>query len=224
MDNLTPYFSDEEYTQLMLHIQGRLDELEQLPYPQVKDAMLDLLGSIDMMHREAFVRMLLLIQQETPNLLERLQKDTVIHSVLSLYEFIPSEALEASATPAGNATFIPLDQIDISPSIREPIWIPGGNIADLPPGSFRSQKFEDVDVLLCNVAGKIFALHNACLHSILPLSAGQFEGHTIICPWHGCRYDVRTGEIQDDSGLKLESYPVAVDEQGRISVGFNIPK
>jgi nitrite reductase/ring-hydroxylating ferredoxin subunit len=225
MDNLTPFFTDEEYTtQLMPHIQARLDELEQLPFPQVKDAMLDLLGSIDMMHREAFVRLLLLIQQESPPLLERLQTDTVIHSVLSLYEFIPSDEVEIAATPAGNNTFIPLDQIGVSPSIKEPIWIPGGNIADLPPGTFRSQKFEDVDVLLCNVAGEIFALHNACLHSILPLSSGRLEGHTVICPWHGCRYDVRTGEIEGGSGLKLDSYPVAVDEQGRLSVGFNIPK
>lgn len=224
MENLTPYFSDDDYAQLTLHIQARLDELEQLPHPQVKEAMLDLLGSIDMMHREAFVRLLLLIQKESPQLLQKLQDDTIIHSVLSLYEFIPSEESENPTVPAENAIFIPIDQIDISPSIKEPIWIPGGNIADLPAGSFRSQKFEDVDVLLCNVDGEIFALHNACLDSILPLSSGRLEGHTIICPWHGCRYDVRTGEIQNGSGLKLATYPVAIDEQGRFSVGFNIPK
>jgi len=105
-----------------------------------------------------------------------------------------------------------------------PVWIPGGYLDDLPPGTMRSQKFEDVDVLLGNVNGEIFALRNACLDSILPLSAGQLDGPLLICPWHGCQYDVRTGEIQNGSRRKLETFPVMVGENGRFSVGFNIPE
>jgi len=225
MENLVPYFSDDDYVQLTLHIQERLDELEGLPHPQVKESMLDLLGSIDMMHREAFLRILIFIQEECPELVAKLQNDNIVHSVLSLYEFFPAEeSPEISSPQTGNSTFIPIDQIGVSPSIKQPVWIPGGNVADLPPGTFKAQKFEDVDLLLCNVDGQIFALHNACLDSILPLSSGKLEGHILICPWHDCRYDVRTGEIQNGSGLRLETYPVSVDERGRFSVGFNIPK
>lgn len=219
MDNLTPYFSDDDYESLALHIQDLLDNLEQLPHPKVKEDMLDLLGSIDMMHREALVRMLLLVQRHAPQMMPRLEQDFVISSVLSLYEL-----LAEPSPPSQNVTFIPIDQIGVSPVIKEPIWIPGGQVADLPPGAFRAQKFEDVDILLCNVDDKIFALRNACLDSILPLSSGQLEEHVLICPWHGCRYDVRTGEIQNGSGLKLETFPVSVDEKGRFNVGFNIPK
>ena len=224
MDNLSPYFSNDDYGQLTRHIQDRLDQLEQLPHPQVKDAMLDLLGSMDMMHREAFVRMLLIAQGEAPELLTRFQDDPIIHSVLSLYEFIPTEADQPEASPnAPHVTFIPMDQIGVSPALKQPIWMPGGRATDIPAGTFKAQRFEDVEVLVCNVAGELFALRNACLDSILPLSSGQLEGHILICPWHNCRYDVRNGEIQNGSGLQLESYPIEVDDRGAFAVGFNIP-
>jgi 3-phenylpropionate/trans-cinnamate dioxygenase ferredoxin subunit len=224
MENLTPYFTDDDYGDLTLHIQERLEQLEQLPHPPVREAMFDLLGSIDMMHREALTRLLLIVQKHTPQLLEQFQADIVIRSMLSLYEFIDTEnEPEPEPPPVGNTTFIPLDQISVSPKIKEPIWIPGGHVNDLQPGSLQARKFEDVEVVLINAEAELFALRNACLDSILPLSAGSLEGHVLTCPWHGCRYDVRTGEIQNGSRLKLETYPVVVGENGKFHVGFNIP-
>ncbi|GAB4436767.1 MAG: hypothetical protein Kow0031_18540 [Anaerolineae bacterium] len=222
MQNLTPFFTDEDYGELTLHIQERLDQLQQLPHPQVRDAMFDLLNSIDMMHREAFVRLLLLIQRDAPEVQSRLEADVVIRSVLALYELLPDDS--PPVEPPAPGTFIPLDAISVSPRLKEPIWIPGGHVNDLPPGSLRAQKFEDVEVLLCNVGGEIFAYRNACLDSILPLSSGTLDGAILTCPWHGCRYDARTGEIQNSSGLKLERYPVRLLDSGKFTVGFNIPK
>lgn len=222
MEKISPYFSDDDYVELTLHIQNLLDQLERLPQPQIKEMVFDLLGGIDMMHREALARLLILSQQHAPHLLKVLEQDVVIRSVLALYELIQLEEIQP-AQPAGQVIFIPLDQVGVSPTIKMPVWIPGGYLADLPPGNMRSQKFEDVDVLLVNVEGGIFALRNACLDSILPLSTGQLEGTILICPWHGCRYDIRTGEIQNGSGRKLETFPVTVADHGRFSVGFNIP-
>ena len=223
MENLTPYFTDDDYVELTLHLQNLLDQIERLPQPQIKEMVFDLLGSIDMMHREALVRLLILAQQHAPPLINALEKDMVIRSVLALYELIPTEAGEPAGR-AGNVTFIPLNQVGVSPAIKQPIWIPAGKLEDLPPGALRAQTFEDVQVLLCNVNGEIFALKNACLDSILPLSAGQLAGYMLSCPWHGCQYDVRTGEIQNGSRRKLETFPVTTGENGRFSVGFNIPK
>lgn len=221
MEKISPYFSDDDYVELTLHIQNLLDQLEQLPHPQIKEMVFDLLGSIDMMHREALARLLILSQQQAPHLVEVLEQDMVIRSVLALYELIQIDE-DQPAQPAGQITFIPLDQVGVSPAIKMPVWIPGGYLDDLPPGTIRSQKFEDVDVLLANVEGEIFALRNACLDSILPLATGQLEGTILICPWHGCRYDIRTGEIQNGSQRKVETFPVTVAENGRFSVGFNI--
>jgi len=224
MQNLTPYFSDEDYVSLTLHLQELLDQLEQLPHPQVRETVFDVLGSIDMMHREALVRMLILAQQQAPELLSSLEQDMVIRSVLALYELLPSPETAEPAAPARNVTFIPLEQIGVSPALKMPVWLPAGHIDDLPPGTLKAQRFEDVDVVLYNEGGQVFALRNACLDSILPLSAGRADGYILNCPWHGCQYDVRTGEILNGSHLKLETFPVKVAASGKMSIGFNIPQ
>ena len=123
----------------------------------------------------------------------------------------------------GVSTFIPLDQIGVAPAIKMPVWIPAGKVRDLPPHTMRRQRFEDEELLLCRVDDQIFALQNACLDSVLPLDRGTLDGYILNCPWHGCQYDIRTGEIQNDSGLRLASYPVQVEGE-RFFVGFNIPE
>lgn len=47
------------------------------------------------------------------------------------------------------------------------------------------------------------------------------EGTTLHCPWHGCRYDVRTGKRLDADAQGLEVLPVAV-QAGMIQVALNV--
>ena len=39
------------------------------------------------------------------------------------------------------------------------------------------------------------ALDNTCTHRGGPLTEGEISGHEVTCPWHGARFDVRTGEV-----------------------------
>ena len=34
-----------------------------------------------------------------------------------------------------------------------------------------------------------------CTHEEGPLAEGDIEGHEVTCPWHGARFDIRTGEV-----------------------------
>ena len=43
--------------------------------------------------------------------------------------------------------------------------------------------------------GKIYALDAVCSHEGGPLEDGTLEGYEIECPWHGSKFDVRTGEV-----------------------------
>ena len=221
MADTPPRLNDADFAGLTEHIQKLLEKFEGLPLPKVQEDVFELLNCMDLLHREAFSRMLERIETAAPELIPEFERDLVIHMVLMLYNFLPEES-EPLHSP--NATFIPLDQLSISPAIKMPVWIPGGRVAELQPGNFRAQKFEDVDVLLVNLEGELYAYRNACLNSILPLDRGRLEGNILICPWHNCRYDLRTGEIQNGSGLKLEKFPVKAGADGRFAVGFNIPK
>ena len=50
---------------------------------------------------------------------------------------------------------------------------------------------------------------------------GQLEGSTLVCPWHGCRYDVRTGKREDAEEGKLPVLPVAVQD-GEINIAVGV--
>jgi nitrite reductase/ring-hydroxylating ferredoxin subunit len=51
------------------------------------------------------------------------------------------------------------------------------------------------EIALFNIEGNFFALENACTHEEGPLAEGDIEGHEVTCPWHGGRFDIRTGEV-----------------------------
>jgi nitrite reductase/ring-hydroxylating ferredoxin subunit len=46
------------------------------------------------------------------------------------------------------------------------------------------------------------------------------EDSTLTCPWHGCRYDARTGKRQDNEGT-LPVMPVAMQD-GQIKVAMGV--
>ncbi|MDX1522598.1 MAG: Rieske (2Fe-2S) protein [Anaerolineae bacterium] len=221
MADQPPRLTDADFAGLTQHIQELLAKAEALPFPNVQEDLFELLNSLDLLHREVFSRMLERVEVAAPDLIPEFERDLAIRTVLMLYDFLPEEA-EPDST--GNATFIPLDQITVSPGLKRPIWLPGGTVSDILPGTCIARTIEDVQVLLCNIEGQLYAYKNACLDSILPLDKGHLEGHMLTCPWHNCRYDLKSGEIQNGSGLKLEQYPIKFGDDGRFTIGFNIPK
>jgi 3-phenylpropionate/trans-cinnamate dioxygenase ferredoxin component len=53
----------------------------------------------------------------------------------------------------------------------------------------------DRTVALFHVSGRFWATDDRCTHDGGQLAAGRLRGHTIICPRHGARFDIRTGEV-----------------------------
>jgi len=76
----------------------------------------------------------------------------------------------------------------------------------------------DVDgeaILLCRVEGRYHALRDICSHADQALSEGRLRGHTVYCPLHGARFDVRTGQRLSPPATKnVQSYVVEEDGEG----------
>ena len=49
------------------------------------------------------------------------------------------------------------------------------------------------DVALLRVGGELFAVHNACPHEGNPLVEADVLGQTLVCAYHGWRFDLETG-------------------------------
>ncbi len=50
-------------------------------------------------------------------------------------------------------------------------------------------------IALFNLGGEFYALDDTCPHASGPLSEGSIEGEDVECPWHGSRFNIKTGEV-----------------------------
>jgi nitrite reductase/ring-hydroxylating ferredoxin subunit/uncharacterized membrane protein len=53
------------------------------------------------------------------------------------------------------------------------------------------------DVLVTrSTSGALCAIASTCSHFGGPLAEGEREGDVVVCPWHGSRFDICTGEVE----------------------------
>lgn len=70
-------------------------------------------------------------------------------------------------------------------------------LGDLPPGAMKTIDLGGTETVVANVDGACFAFGGICPHEGGSLGDGELHGFTVICPWHGARFDVRTGAVVD---------------------------
>lgn len=93
---------------------------------------------------------------------------------------------------------------------------------------------EGVEIAVFRIDGEYYAMSNYCVHQGGPLCEGPLDGHYamgerswewkydatekyVLCPWHGWKFDVTTGENIDDDRYVTPTYEVEV-EDGEIFV------
>lgn len=65
---------------------------------------------------------------------------------------------------------------------------------EIAPGEKKIVEVNGILVVIVNSDGRFFAIEDVCTHDGGPLGEGKLEGCQLICPRHGARFDVRTGE------------------------------
>lgn len=66
-------------------------------------------------------------------------------------------------------------------------------------------------IALFNLAGQFFAIDDTCPHADGPLNEGEIEGEEVECPWHGSRFNIKTGEVTAaPAGENVSRYNVRV--------------
>ena len=83
---------------------------------------------------------------------------------------------------------------------------------DIQSTKMKAVKVAGENICLINVEGKYYAIGNVCTHEGGPLAEGTLEGYEVECPWHGSKFDIRTGKVTRPPADEPEStYEVKVE-------------
>ena len=94
-----------------------------------------------------------------------------------------------------------------------------GDFSNLDNGELTTCEVGNLEILVCRVDGKLYAIEDNCSHADTPLSEGRLSGFQVNCPLHGASFDVRDGThsgppaytgvrcfeiVEDDSGVSVK--------------------
>lgn len=106
-------------------------------------------------------------------------------------------------------------------------WIDVAAVEDLLPGQGRRVETDDITIAVYNIDGEYYAVEDFCSHDeVSMLECGLepeeiLDGDQIICPRHGARFCLRTGEALTPPAYEpVATFPTRV-EAGRVQVRDN---
>ena len=97
-------------------------------------------------------------------------------------------------------------------------WVSVARAGELAPGEWRVADVDGTAIVVFNIEGAFYAIEDVCTHDGGQLTGGHVEGDVIVCPRHGARFCVRTGEALTAPAYEpTAKFPVRV-ENGEIQV------
>lgn len=91
-------------------------------------------------------------------------------------------------------------------------FIRAASVKDLTEGQMKSVELNHRNIVLCFVKGKYFALADECTHDSAPISTGCIENGEIVCPRHGARFDIASGNVTAPPAIvPVDTYEVKIE-------------
>ena len=84
-------------------------------------------------------------------------------------------------------------------------------LSEVPPGEKIIVDYAGEDVGIVNLAGELYAISDVCTHDDGPLMEGEMDGDCVICPRHGARFNVKTGDYTMPAFAPVPRYHVKLD-------------
>jgi 3-phenylpropionate/trans-cinnamate dioxygenase ferredoxin subunit len=85
---------------------------------------------------------------------------------------------------------------------------------EIRPGEKKIVEVDGALIVVVNLGGEFFALEDVCTHDGGPLGEGTLEDGQLVCPRHGARFDVRTGDA-----LKMPAFEPVPTYEVRVENG-----
>ncbi|MDD5411790.1 MAG: non-heme iron oxygenase ferredoxin subunit [Methylobacter sp.] len=100
-------------------------------------------------------------------------------------------------------------------------WVDVVNEDELENGKNVVVDVDGTDVAVFKIDGSFYAIEDVCTHDGAEIASGVLEGDEIICPRHGARFCVKTGEVKAPPAYEdIDCFPVRI-ENGKVQVRDN---
>ena len=88
-----------------------------------------------------------------------------------------------------------------------------GKTSDIEEGKLVHITASGKELVVTKLDGNYYAIDNICTHAGAELHEGELSKSELTCPWHGAKWDIKTGNlISFPQKLKpLQSHSVSVE-------------
>lgn len=93
-------------------------------------------------------------------------------------------------------------------------WVNVGRADEVGPGQKKTFEADGIMVVVVNLGGEYFCVEDVCTHDGGPLGEGELDDGQLVCPRHGARFDVRTGDA-----LSLPAFEPVATYQVKVQDG-----
>jgi len=97
----------------------------------------------------------------------------------------------------------------VKPPVESERAIPLIRPQEIQEGSAKLVRVRNEEVAVFKHQGRLCGIQNVCPHEGGQLSAGWIEGHEVVCPLHGYKFDLKTGACSTDPKLSAKIFKLA---------------
>ena len=91
-------------------------------------------------------------------------------------------------------------------------WVDVGRTEDILPGQPLHVEVDGTAIAVFKLEQSFYAIEDVCTHDGGRLAGGCVEDDVIVCPRHGARFSIRTGEALSAPAYEpTATFPVRID-------------
>ena len=95
--------------------------------------------------------------------------------------------------------------------------------SELAEGHMKAVRVKGKPILLVRQGGEVYGVSNLCPHMGCSFGGGILKDFLVMCPCHGWKFNIRTGEYIENKQTALQAYRCKV-ENGKIFIEITKPK
>lgn len=93
-------------------------------------------------------------------------------------------------------------------------WIDVAKEQSFIPGEKLMFDLDDATrVIIVKIEDAIYAIEDSCTHDYLSMEEGEIEGCEIVCPFHGAKFCLKSGEVTAPPAYEnIVTFPLQITE------------